>query len=59
MGRESPRASTQQSGQGRNGPLWGPDQDRRAARRDLWAEAATAAGYGDQPATRFPLGLEP
>ena len=51
MGREHPRANNQHD-QSRANHAHGSDRDRRAARRDLWAQAAAAAGYGDQPPRR-------
>jgi hypothetical protein len=50
MGREHPRASNQPHKPGSNGQARATtDEDRRAARRDLWAQAAAAAGYGEHP----------
>lgn len=47
--RDYPRASNQHPDQGPNGQARATtDEDRRAARRDLWTQAAAAAGYADQ-----------
>jgi hypothetical protein len=51
MGREHPRASNHPHKPGPNDQARATtDEDRRAARRDLWAQAAAAAGYGEPPA---------
>ncbi|MDQ3763316.1 MAG: hypothetical protein M3460_17305 [Actinomycetota bacterium] len=53
MGREAPRASTQQHNQSRDGQARATtDEDRRAVRRGQWVQAAVAAGYADQPTRR-------
>lgn len=50
MGRQQPHNNSQH-GQGETNQTYRFDEDRRVARRKMWAQAAAAAGYGDQPAT--------
>ena len=49
MRREHPRGGNQHD-QSRANQAHRSDRDRRAARRNLWAQPAAAAGYGEHPA---------